>query len=279
MAEQKKQLTPVDNFKVTMQKTYYNQFKNFLAGDEQRTLKFMSSAMAAINKVPELLNCERDSLFQALSTAAELGLDPSGVSGECYIIPYKGKAQFHLGYQGMISLLYRSGLETISTDIVYENDHFVYEAGLNPKLEHHPNVFGDRGKVLGVYAIVTVASGQRMFKVMSEAEILKYKEFSQSKNSQYSPWQEKNDPDKTMYRKTVIKQLYKLLPKNKLMDKAIRADNEDSIIHKQVEESKLAMGNFLQLNEAKDKQTGKKNIEEAQLFTGSEDGEETITIE
>lgn len=279
MAEKKNQLSPVDTFKVVLQKQYYNQVKNFLAGDETRTLKFMSSAMSAINKIPELLNCERDSLFQSLLTAAELGLDPSGVSGECYIIPYKGKAQFQLGYQGMITLLYRAGIGSISTDIVYENDEFTYEAGLNPVLIHKPNVFGDRGKVLGVYAIVTLETGQRLFKVMSEFEILKYKEFSQSKASQYSPWQPKNDPDKTMYRKTVIKQLYKLLPKNPIIDKAIQKDNEDSIIHKQVEESKLAMGNFLQLNEKDSKESSEKDSKEVTPFTGSENGEETITIE
>lgn len=46
---------------------------------------------------------------------------------------------------------------------------------------------------------------------------------------------------------------------------------------KMVEQSNLSMGNFIKTDE--NKQTGKKNIEEAQLFTGSENGEETITIE
>lgn len=47
--------------------------------------------------------------------------------------------------------------------------------------------------------------------------------------------------------------------------------------NKMVEESKLNMGIFLQKDETK--QTSEKNIQEAQLFTGSEDGEETISIE
>jgi len=61
---------------------------------------------------------------------AELGLFPSTVSGEAYILPYYNgttkrlEAQFQLGYKGIITLLYRAGITSVYSDIARENDKF-----------------------------------------------------------------------------------------------------------------------------------------------------------
>lgn len=65
---------------------------------------------------------------------------------------------------------------------------------------------------------------------MAKDEVLAFKEFSKSKNSPFSPWNPKNDPELNMWRKTAIKQIAKLLPKNEEIYKAIEQDNEECSI-------------------------------------------------
>jgi recombinase, phage RecT family len=161
---------------------------------------------------------------------AQLGLMPSDVSGEAYVLPYKGKAQFQLGYQGLITLFYRAGGQSIQAEIVRKNDKFSYKNG---KIEHEIDIFKsnkDRGEAVGAYAIATVG-GQEIVKAMNKDDILNIGiKFSKSYNTDYTPWKEKNDPELMMWKKTVLKQLGKLLPKNETINRALAADNEDSII-------------------------------------------------
>lgn len=220
----------VDDLKKELVKDYQKQVENYF-GDKEKALKFMSAVMYSTQKTPKLLECDKTSLLQAFMSCAEFQLFPSNVSGEAFIIPYKGKAQFQLGYQGIITLLWRAGIN-IRSQIVYEKDEFNYEEGLQAFLIHKPNIFGERGKPIGVYAIATLDNGQIQHKVMSEKDILEFKKLSQSKDSEYSPWNSKSDPELWMWKKTCIKQLAKTLPKTETIQKAIAIDNEESIIQK-----------------------------------------------
>ena len=51
------------------------------------------------------------------------------------------------------------------------------------------------------------------------------KKFSKSYDSNYSPWNESNDPELWMWKKTCLKQVAKLVPKNERLLKAIDYDN------------------------------------------------------
>lgn len=225
--------TTLDVFKLELQKGYDRQINNYFKGDKEKAMKFMSAVTHSVQKIPGLLECDRLSLMNSFMACAEYELYPSNVSGEAYVLPYKNKAQFQLGVQGIITLLYRAGVESIQANVVFKDDHFEYEEGLEPKLVHKPDVFktGGRGEAIGVYAIASV-NGQKMFKVMSKDEIMKYKEFSQSKTSEYSPWNSNKDPQLFMWQKTCIKQLAKFLPKNDALQRAIAQDNEESTIPK-----------------------------------------------
>ena len=65
---------------------------------------------------------------------------------------------------------------------------------------------------------------------MNKDDILKFKSFSKGAKSDYSPWNISKDPELWMWIKTVLKQAYKLLPKNELLNKLIEEDNKDSLI-------------------------------------------------
>lgn len=240
-----------DDLKTFLAKNYLTQIKNFF-GDEKQAMKFLSSVMASVQKNNALLQCEPMSVINSFLTMAQLGLMPSDVSGEAYVLPYKGKAQFQLGYQGLVTLFYRAGGQSIRAEIVRENDEFSYENGI---IKHKIDIFKsneERGKPVGAYAIALV-NGNEIAKAMNKKDILDMgKNFSKSFNTDFTPWKEANDPELWMWKKTVLKQLGKTMPKNETIFKAIAADNEESRLNKiegMVEESNLRMGTFLKSND------------------------------
>lgn len=245
---QTRALSPIDSFKVSLATQHQKAINNFFRGDNEKVMKFMSAVVYSLQKTPKLLECKKETLITAFMTCAEYELYPSSVSGEAYVLPYKDEAQFQLGYQGVLTLLYRAGMKNVTAEVVYEHDEFDYQAGLNPTLIHRPNVFGERGNPIGVYAVGTLSSGEKQFKVLGAKDVMKFKEFSKSKDSQYSPWNPKNDPELSMWKKTAIKQLAKFLPKNSTIYEAFEKDNRDSRISEAkalAENSDLKMGNLL----------------------------------
>jgi len=263
--QQIKKFKSIDDFKLLMANNYQKQVINYL-GDEKKALKFLSSICASIQRTPKLLECEPLTVINSFMMVAELGLMPSDVAGEAYVLPYGGKAQFQLGYQGLITLFYRAGARSITAEIVYKNDKFDYTNGI---ITHSPDVFSDdRGEAIGAYVIVENQTGGITQKVMKKSEILGIgQKFSKSYNSDFSPWKEKNDPNLWMWKKTVLKQVAKLVPKNETLYKAIAEDNKDSNIAErnakiiEEEKEKMKMGNLLKINNQKyeDKKTQPKN--------------------
>lgn len=242
------------DLKTFLYKNYMAQINNFF-GNEKQAMKFLSSVMSAVQRTPKLLECDGGTLVNAFMTMAQLGLMPSDVSGEAYVLPYKNKgkmeAQFQLGYQGLITLFYRAGGQKIRAEIVREHDEFSYENG---EIRHKIDIFKsnkERGEAIGAYAIATINDSE-VAKAMNKDDIMAYgSRFSKSFTSEYSPWNEKNDPELMMWKKTVLKQLGKVLPKNETINRAIAEDNKDSVLHDRLEEKKhqaesLKMGSLVE---------------------------------
>lgn len=236
------EISTIDSFKQELFKNHYNTLVNFMK-NEDNAKKFMSAVVYSVQKTPKLLECKRESLMNAFMTCAELGMYPSSASWECYILPYEKKkqvwtnwiteridAQFQLWYQWLITLFYRSWLQAIRSEIIRENDKFEY---INWQVKHTVDIFKsqkERWKPMWAYVIATI-NNQEIAKAMNADDILKFKTFSKSASSSYSPWNETKDPELWMWKKTVIKQLAKLLPKNETISKAVEIDNQDSIIN------------------------------------------------
>ena len=176
--------------------------------------RFTRMALSALNTIPKLRECTQMSFLAALMNAAQLGLEPNTPLGQAYLIPYNNKGalecQFQIGYKGLIDLGYRNpNMQIISAQEVYENDEFIYELGLNPKLIHKP-ALKDRGEVKLFYGLFKLTNGGFGFEVMSKSDIDQYaKEYSKSFESSYSPWTTNYN---SMAKKTVIKQALKYAP-------------------------------------------------------------------
>lgn len=219
-------LTPLESIKTQMaHKDYMKQIENYFRGNKEEAMAFLTASVEYIRKVPKLLACEPVSLLSALMISAQFRFMPSGVSGEAYIIPYGQEANFQLGYQGIVTLLWRTGkVKSIKAIIVYDNEVFEYEEGLTTKLVHKPTKFGDKqGKPIGVYAVAETTNGGHLFKVMSQDQVMAIKAMSKAKDKAESPWNSK-DPEKWMWKKTCLIQLAKLLPKSQEIQRAIEED-------------------------------------------------------
>lgn len=243
----------LSNLKTVLAGEYMKQIQNYF-GDNKKALKFLSGVVSSIQRLPALLDCTPESLINSFMIMAQLEFMPSAVSGEAYILPYNNKktglveAQFQLGYQGIVTLLYKAGAKSVASEIVRKNDKFTI---INGSMLHEIDPFKtreERGAAMGAYAIIVTQSGGKVEKFMRADEILSMgKRFSKSFGSQFSPWDAVNDPEGWMWRKTVLKQAAKLAPKNETINLAIAEDNKDSSIADRVSEaaelsSGLAMG-------------------------------------
>lgn len=230
----------VDSLKLELMQQQQKALNNFFQGDEKKTLKFLSAVAYCASTTPKLLECTQESIISSFMKCAEYNLFPSTVSGEVYILPYERsikdgsnwrkvtEAQFQLGYKGIVALLGRAGIK-VYTDIVKENDICEITSGMDQNIVHkYP--LSSRGKAIGVYAIAVDAEGTKTMKYMSAEEVLEFKKFSKSKDSTFSPWNQSNDPELNMWRKTLIKQISKNLPLTEEIAKAIAVDNEESSI-------------------------------------------------
>ncbi len=139
----------------------------------------MRIALTEVRKNPELSKCTVPSFMGALLTAAQLGLRP-GYNGEGWLIPRWSKntqsmeAQFQPGYRGLAQLAYRSGeVVDITAEPVYEADHFRYELGSNPRIEHVPDMEAAHrdADIVAFYAVIRLKSGGHIMKVLRRADV------------------------------------------------------------------------------------------------------------
>lgn len=211
-----------------MNEEFINSVTNYYRGNKEEVMAFQTAAIDYVRKVPKLLECDRISLLSAFVQVASFRFMPSGVSGEMYVIPYGKEAKPQLGYQGIITLLWRTGkIKSISANIVYDNEHFEYAEGLELKLEHIPTKFGEKkGKPIGVYVVAHTTTGGKLFKVMSEEDVMAIKNLSKAKSTADSPWNSNKDPEMWMWKKTCLIQMAKLLPKTMELQRAIEIDND-----------------------------------------------------
>ena len=174
--------------------------------------KMARVVMTAVTRTPKLLECRPETVMNAVLEASQLGLMPDGVLGHGYILPYKTTAVFIPGYKGLLDLARRSGeIAWIQARLVYANDDFSYQYGMDPKLNHVPARADGRepGKMIAAYGVAKFKTGEFHFEVMHRDEIELIRQRSRAKDD--GPWMTDYDE---MARKTVIRRLCKFLPMN-----------------------------------------------------------------
>ena len=179
--------------------------------------KFREVALAAIRRMPALLNCDRQSLFNAVLAAAQDGLMPDGREGA--IVPRKGKANWQPMIAGIYKKVKTSGsVATISANVVYEGEPFDVLLGDDERIVHRRVMakVAD-GNEAAVYAIATLKDGTKEREVMTWDQVMAVRQTSSTPTND-GPWV--TSPGE-MARKTVVRRLAKRLPVLDQADEAL----------------------------------------------------------
>lgn len=165
--------------------------------------------------------------------AAQLGLKPDSILGECYLLPRWSKAagcvqvNFQLGYRGLMKLVRRGGeVSEISAEVVYERDVFSVRLGTERGIIHKPwYTVGAKepGPIIAAYAVARLPDGQQ-FKAIPELDLLKSAARSgDPRTSEMSNvWR---DHPEAMRMKTAVLRLCKWLPMPDDAKRAIARDD------------------------------------------------------
>jgi recombination protein RecT len=219
----------ISSFTTTIEKYEQKNLVELLEGSSLTPAKFKQIVISELKRSPKLQEVflkNPASLFASILHCAEIGLNPSQMIGEFYFIPFKDTITAVLGYKGLLTLLMRSEkVKKIWCEIVYDGDDFEYELGLEPKLFHTPNHNEVRNSstLKFIYACAKI-NDDVIFKVMSKQEIQQIANMSKYPNDLY--FNDKKDSEQWMAKKTVLKQLAKLMPKeDDRLKKAVSIDD------------------------------------------------------
>lgn len=220
-----KQIAPIDAIKKDLA-AMQPQFKMALPAHIS-VEKFMRVTQTALQTNPQLVQATRHSLFSACMKLAQQGLLPDGK--DAAIVTFKNKqgeliAQDMPMVSGILKKVRNSGeLASITSQLVYEKDDFKYWVDADGEhLKHEPNMFSERGKIIGVYALAKTKDGAVYIEVMTEAQVMSIKNASRSKDS--GPWAGAFAHE--MWKKSAIRRLSKRLPMSTDLEGAVHADDD-----------------------------------------------------
>lgn len=207
---------------------------------DERAQEFMARVSLIVRQEPKLGEAIRqnpDSFVTAMMACVQLDLMPNTPQEFAYILPYNDRrfglmAKFQIGYRGLRELAYRSGtVKSLSGEIVFEGDTFDVEFGTDRKLVHKPNFNVDRtdfSKATHAYIVATMSNDEKLFFVMTRAEIEKIREDTKARNGgkDTPAWVKWWDQQAL---KTVLKRATKMLPSSTKDNRLAFAAQIDSL--------------------------------------------------
>ena len=198
-------------------------------------------ALQIMQRNPYLAKTNPETIKNAIVNCALTGLTLNPVLKLAYLVPRKGECILDPSYMGLIKVLTDAGsVKNIYAEVVYEHDYLYVEQGTNPKIEHRPVLMGSRGKKIGVYAVAFLHNGGYQFEIMRSEQVEAIKRRSEMGQKNMGSW--KTDEDE-MWKKTVVKRLYKYLPKTEISEAVVNAlqlDNQHNGIDFEAEKAAQA---------------------------------------
>ena len=166
----------------------------------QKSQGFISSILQTVNNNKLLANADPSTILNAAATAASLDLPINQSLGRAWIVPFKGQAQFQIGYKGFVELAQRTGqYRAINAIAIYENQFEGFDS-LEERLIGDFTIEG-KGKVVGYAAYFELLNGFKKTVFWSTEKVTGHAQrFSKSFGN--GPW--KTDFE-AMAKKTVLK--------------------------------------------------------------------------
>lgn len=165
----------------------------------------------------KLKRCTDISKCKVLANVVSTGLTLSPAMKYCYVIPRGTEATLDISYMGLIKILTDAGsVGKVEARVVYENDLFENEYGLNPKFRHVP-ALKNRGPLVAAYAIAHVRGADPQIEVLTSDDIADIRSVAGARGTIWQKWESE------MWRKSAVKRLWKYLPKTEMNDRLIAA--------------------------------------------------------
>jgi recombination protein RecT len=218
----------ISSFNSSIEKYEKANLTDLLAGSNTSPQKFKQMLINELERnirLQEVFLKNPASFFASALYCAELNLSPSSLVGEFFFTVSGEKIKPILGYKGLVALLLRSDkVKKIWAEVVYNEDDFEYELGLEPKMVHVPNFNSIKtcDNIKCIYACAKIED-EVVFKVMTLEEIKTIVEILETPSEFY--FNDKKDPEKWLLKKVVLKQMSKLMPKED--DRLLKAVSYD----------------------------------------------------
>jgi recombination protein RecT len=183
--------------------------------------KFERVTLTALQRSPDLLACDRKSLFESVMQCAQDGLIPDG--REAALTKFGQKVAYMPMVAGILKKVRQSGdLVTITAQMVYANDKFEYwidDEGEH--LAHKPEILDDPGEAKAVYAMAKTKDGGVYIEVLRMSDVHKIRSSSRGGNA--GPWAQWTDQ---MAKKSAIRRLAKRLPMSTDLERIVQRDDQ-----------------------------------------------------
>jgi recombination protein RecT len=191
---------------------------------KDRAPQFASALVSLTSNNKLLAKSSPQSVLAAGMQAAILDLPIQSSLGHAYVVPYKGQAQFQLGYKGLIQLALRSGEFAALNDGVVQAGQLDNYNELTGELKVDlDRDYDEKKDPDGYYCYFRLRNGFEKIVFWSHKKVLNHaNRFSQSFRNKSGPW---STDFESMARKTVIKAaLLKYAPLSVAMQKALETD-------------------------------------------------------
>lgn len=211
--------------------------------------RFIRTVKTALQRNPDLQKCTPKSILLACERAAADGLMLDGRDAALGI--FRGEAVYLPMVGGMIKRAYNTGLvASIHVHLVYQKEteeldpltgrpRFLFTAGDDERIEHSPIVFGERGPVVGCYAILRSKAGGVSRELMTTVEIIRIAKL-QAKNHENGKlkgiWAQHFDE---MAKKTVLRRLFKRQPMDSDLNRLFAEGDGDDDFDQRTDEERL----------------------------------------
>jgi phage RecT family recombinase len=177
--------------------------------------RFTRVTLVAIQQDPSILECDRQSLYNACLTAAQRGLLPDKKEGALVAFNTKvgdqwvKKAQFMAMPEGIIKELAKAGVKVYATSVYAKDKIEIWNDDDGQHVRHVPDVFGDRGERVGAFAAAKDADGRSYVEAMNLIDLTKARNASKSKDKQGNPTGPWKEWPERMEQKTVLHRIRK----------------------------------------------------------------------
>lgn len=192
-------LKPVERIKTLAQTDQIKRrFEDMLG---KRAPAFISSVISAVSANQSLSECEPMSVFSSAAVAASMDLPINPSLGFAHIVPYKGVAQFQIGWKGFIQLAMRTAqYKTINAAVIYEGQ-IKDENPFTGEMEFQKERASD--KIVGYLLYFKLLNGFEKYFYMTKQECEAHgKKYSATFKKNFGGWVDDFD---AMALKTVVK--------------------------------------------------------------------------